>query len=174
MFNVVLPQHPYMDVERDFIMVFHSKYYLTENTEFLMPWDLNWIVRQFNQVNPLTVFPAVANVHILMYTNICYRLPYTSILPTVLHLIHAVLNRYFTTVETNELGGASDSASDSDSGCACFESDPGKIHWQTFFVFFLSLRPVIVGIVPFTSFLIQCSFITRLFGAYSQVYWKRC
>lgn len=79
-------------------------------------------------MNLLTVFSAVANVHILMYTNICYRLPYTSILPTVLHLIHAVRNRYFTAVEANELGGAGDTASDSDSGGACFESDPGKIY----------------------------------------------
>jgi hypothetical protein len=43
-------------------------------------------------------------------------------------LIHAVLNRCFTVVEENEVGGAGDTASDSDSRGACFESGPGKIH----------------------------------------------
>jgi len=43
-------------------------------------------------------------------------------------LIHAVLNRYLTALEANEPGGAGDTASDSDSGYACFESDPGKIY----------------------------------------------
>jgi len=43
-------------------------------------------------------------------------------------LINAVLNRYFTAVEVNELGGAGDKASDSYSGGACFESDPEKIY----------------------------------------------
>jgi len=43
-------------------------------------------------------------------------------------LIHAVLNRYFAVEEANELGGAGDAASNSDSGGACFESDLGKIY----------------------------------------------
>jgi hypothetical protein len=43
-------------------------------------------------------------------------------------LIHAVLKRYFTVIEPNELCGAGDTTSDSDSGGACFESGAGKIY----------------------------------------------
>jgi len=42
--------------------------------------------------------------------------------------IEAVLRRCFTGVEANEVGGAGDTASDSESGGACFESDPGKMN----------------------------------------------
>ena len=48
---------------------------------------LNKIVREFKQLNLLAIFSAAANVHTLMYTNICHQLPNTSILPTVLHLL---------------------------------------------------------------------------------------
>jgi hypothetical protein len=43
-------------------------------------------------------------------------------------LLHAVLNWYFAVAEANELGDAGDTASDSESRCACFESGPGKTY----------------------------------------------
>jgi hypothetical protein len=75
-----------------------------------MHWDLNKIVRQFNQMNLLTVSSAVANVHILMYSHIL-SVALHMYSPHSAALIAAVRNSCFTVAEANEVGGAGDTPS---------------------------------------------------------------